>query len=376
MDKKILYIGGFNFFKQNASSIRVIENARFFNLIGYKTLVLGKAPLSSHLNDVLIKNIEIGYDNKKIDFTINIESVKKNYYDLAKNSNNVVIIAYNYPPIAFSKILKFCKKNKIKLIPDITEWYGIDGKLTLNKSIRWLLTQWRMRILTPKCENIILASHKLIKRYTKNNILLLPFVTIDNSVITKEKKKLSSKYIFTYSGSPGLNFSKDRLDIIIQAFSKLDNTNFLLNIVGLSKELMLSEKKVKEQIIQLKNKIVFYGRVTNKESIKVIQNSDFVIFARDINRVNSVGYPTKVFEAFKYGIPVITNNTSDLSLHIINNENGFLIEDASVNLFAKKINNILNLPTSKILKLKENCINDNPFFYKKYIKTTINFLNN
>ena len=174
-----------------------------------------------------------------------------------------------------------------------------------------------------------------------------------------------------------MNFSKDRLDIIIKAFSniKTKHSNFTLRIIGLLKEDLLKEKRVIDDVIKLDKTIECYGRVKNKECIQIIKNSNFVIFARDINRVSSAGYPTKVFEAFKYGLPVITNKTSDIDLHV-NSTNGFLVEKATVSDFEICLHKILSSETDGLNMIVNNCRKDNPFLAKYYKLKTEQFFKN
>ena len=55
----IIYVGGFNFDKTNASSIRVIENARFFQNLNFDVKVLGKISLKDNEYSIFIKGVEI-----------------------------------------------------------------------------------------------------------------------------------------------------------------------------------------------------------------------------------------------------------------------------------------------------------------------------
>lgn len=382
-ERAILYFGGFNFITNNASSIRVIENARFFESLGIKTMVYGKINLDDKETFTPIKGIEVrdirktDNDSQNIDFTTNIDRIKIAYNSIKNQYNNIIIITYNYPPIAFSKLIKFSQVNKIVLIPDITEWYGIDGGFTIMKGIRLALNEWRMHFLNKKCKNMIVASSYLEKKYKNSNTLRLPFVTIQKSNFNKKIEIDLNNLSFVYAGSPGKNFSKDRLDIIIKAFAKTKykHSNFTLNIVGLEKSELLAIKEIKEDVLLLSENIKCFGRVSNDICVSIIKSSNFVIFARDKTRANNAGYPTKVFEAFKYGLPVITNKTSDIDLHVTN-ENGFMVENATINEFLEVIESILTSKKVILLEKTENCRNYNPFFYKNYKKNTEDFFKN
>lgn len=369
----ILYVGGFNFNKTNASSIRVIENARFFKHLNYNVKILGKIFLKEDQSSTYIDGVEIfDIEDEKTSFASDIIAISTKVE--ASKTKIDYIIAYNFPPIAFSKLIEYCGRNEIVLIPDLTEWYGIDGKFTLMKGVRLLLNEWRMYVLNKKCKNKIVASSYLETFYKNGNNLRLPFVTVDSIQFNKEISIDKHNLIFVYAGSPGENFSKDRLDIIIKAFakSKAKYKNFTLNIVGLLKNDLLKFDIIKDDLVTLGDNIVCYGSVRNEKCVEIIKGSNFVVFARDINRVTNAGYPTKVFEAFKYGVPVITNKTSDIALHV-NTNNGFLIEKAGVNEFSNCIENILSVNVEVLKDVINNCRHANPFYYSNYKQETIDF---
>jgi glycosyltransferase involved in cell wall biosynthesis len=364
MIKSILYVGGFNFTKSNASAVRVIENARFFEKIGFNVTIMGKTGVETSKKPLKMKGISI-YDisSSGEDFSLNINSIEL----FVENSLEKIdyIIAYNYPPISFSKLINYTKNHKIILIPDITEWYGIDGNFTLMKGLRLLLHEWRMRVLNRKVNNILVASSYLSETYKSKNTFIFPFVTIDSSSVVPSKNINTKELQFVFAGSPGKNFSKDRLDIIIEAFARQKDINFKLHIVGLKYQWLLDNKITSTFVRQLGDKILCYGRLPNEECIHIIKKSDFVIFARQQTRVTRAGFPTKVFEAFKYGLPVITNSTSDIS-EFINDKNGFLVPECSTEAFSLVIRDILNTDVKILNNIIENTRLDNPFYYRNF----------
>jgi glycosyltransferase involved in cell wall biosynthesis len=373
--KNIIYIGGFNFVTQNASSIRVFENALFLNkLEGYECSIMGKIDngkdrLSKEGIDIININL---FQNKKIDFSINPTSVIE---EIEKHKVNPIVIAYNYPTIAFCKIQGYCRKNDIFLISDITEWHGIDGKFTLMKLARKLLVSYKMRFLNKKCEYLILATPYLSKFYKKGHQLILPFVTIKKENYQKEYLDKIETVNFVFAGTLGGNFSKDRLDIIIKSFVQISKTKkkFLLHVIGPpSEELM--KTYIKRDIEKLKSEIIIYGRLDNTEVRKIIKKSDFVIFARDIKRITKVGFPTKVFEAFSLGVPTITNNTSSLDSYIKSGVNGFLVNKPCINSFKLILEKVLNMSTDEIREIKTSCRSINPFYYKYKYNEVLSFL--
>ena len=70
------------------------------------------------------------------------------------------------------------------------------------------------------------------------------------------------------------------------------------------------------------------------------------------------GFPTKVSESISLGIPVITNNTSDLKKYICNGVNGYMIENEE---------DIRKLAQDILEKTKYPKVDSNLFFYKNQI---------
>lgn len=372
MPKTILYLGGFNFKTENASSIRVIEIAKYFNSVGYNCIVFGKLPkdqFKTIINEVEVVNIEL-HKKKGIDFSINIANIVEFINGL---KNKPIIIAYNYPTLAFYKLQNFCIKNNLELIPDITEWHEIDGDFTVLKWVRKILINLKMKVLNKKANKIILATDFLKNYYNKSNCVTLPFITTSEKIKNTGTQLITDKLVFTFAGTTGNKFSKDRLDIIIKAFSRIHNYDFTFNIIGLTREILM-EENLKNEVNILGNKLICHGRLKNKKVKEILNDSDYVVFARDVKRITKVGFPTKIFEAFCSGVPVITNNTYEHDKYIKSGFNGFLINNNSVEDFKNILETVLKLPSVKHIEIKTNCIDENPFHSNNIEVDIIEFL--
>lgn len=366
----VLYVGSFDFKLGSASSVRVIENTLFIKQFGFDVQIMGVVHNEFEGDTIQIHDIA----NQAIPFDTSIESIKNKFVDLKGSYENIIIIAYNYPPVAFHKLIKFTKKNGIFLVADVTEWYSFQGKFNIYNVLRWGLNEWKMCFLLDKCDHFILATSFLQKRFENKNIVILPFVTTKENIQILENEE-KDVVIYTYAGSPGLNFKKDRLDILMKAFLKLKEKSdkFIFNVIGVDKNFS-SDKSILRIIELLGEAIKFHGRLPHEQTVEIIKKSDYTVFARDVSRLTKVGFPTKVFEAFKYNIPVITNNTSDLSDYITT-ENGVLLEENTVKAFE---NAFLKIDTDSTIKSmhKENMMKSNPFGSENFENEFRIFLDN
>lgn len=371
MKKKLLYIGGFELPDKNAAAHRVLNNSILFEKNGYIVDFIGTYKMKNNEEKYLkVKGIKQRAHPKTfkewIVYLSSIEYVKKYFYE---NPDLKTIVAYNYPSIGLKKLLSFCKKNKLKLISDITEWYGPQGNNFVYRTIKGLDSFYRMRILNKKVDGLIVISEYLKNYYVKYNIKTILVHALVNCYDLKWKKSnINNKsLILTYTGQPGRN--KDDLSSIIKLISSLKNDNFLiLNIVGISKNHFLKIHKLNSRY--LNDNIIFHGRVTHKRSLQILANSDFLIFFRKNTISNKAGFPTKFVEATTLGIPTITNNIRNLDRFLIDGMNGIIINNKR-----KKITNAtLKKWNDEKLYLKNN-VKVNTFCLERYNKKVKEFLN-
>ena len=387
MGKIIFYVGGMKFPDKNAAAQRVVANCKILNNIGYKIVLAGVNKSQQFAKNIgFIKAPYVGefecftvpYPNSTISWFNHINSINSIIKLLNKYNKKDIfaVIAYNYPAVTLMKLLSYTKTNNIKLIADCTEWYGKS-----NNIIKFLDTSLRMYFAHKRIKNIICVSDYLEKYYLNMGCTA---INIPPLIDEKEDKwKNSTQYkpntirIFSYIGSPGTNKEKDRLDIIINAFNKLKikGYRFKLNIAGITKRNFLEIYHDYKNIVnKMSNEINFLGRLSHIESIKILKESDFSIFARLENKVTRAGFPTKLGESFACGVPVVTNPTSNISRFLINGKNGYIAKDCSVDSLMDAIKNALTTNDDALVKMHDYCKDNNELEYSKFIIKFDNFL--
>ena len=365
----ILYVGGFELPDKNAAAHRVLNNGKIFRELGYKVVFLG----INHDIDKFSKETVQGFDS----YSIPYPKTKKEWSEYLKNIEYLkqtadkindlkYIIFYNYQSVCLYKALKYCKKNNIKSIVDITEWYLASGKNPVFYAIKQSDTSFRMRYLNKKADGIISISRYLTDYYKKSgckNIIQLP------PLIDKEEEKWkktdlkekSDKIKLVYAGSPG--DIKDNLDIVIKNVSEFtDKIEF--HILGIGKEQFI-DKIGKEY---LSDNIIVHGRVSHGECIEMIKKSDFQIFLRPDNLVTRAGFPTKFGESIACGTPLITNLSSNIDDYLIEGKNGYKVIKISDEAIKDVLKKITLLSHNDISNMSEYCLDYNKFYYKSYIK--------
>lgn len=384
MTKRALYIGGFHLPDKNAAAQRVIGNSKILSELGYTMYFMGicfkenrqkKFTKESYDNLEYYSKPRVYPKSKKkwLKFITSIKDVKEALNTLDELPE--LIIAYNYPAICLFKLNQYCKKKKIKLIADITEWYLPTGNLLI-KTVKTLDSYFRMMYVHKKVNGLIVISRFLSDYYGKEKNIILPplidkssekWINIDASILNSE---LSLVYVGSISHG-----QKDRLDFILSSLARLKDQGykFKFTIVGLTKEEYIHHYKNTHHK-SLDDNVFFLGRKTHNESINFIKKSDFSIFLREKNRLNMAGFPTKFVESIACGTPVITNDTSDLKGYVAVSKVGYIIPKLDDGDLDELLSRVLYMESDEIRQMKKNCKDFNGFHYKNYKHELNNFL--
>jgi glycosyltransferase involved in cell wall biosynthesis len=258
---------------------------------------------------------EIPKDVKVID--LKIKHVRYSIFKLIK------LIKTEQPDIVYSTlthlnivicILAFIIKTKIV----IRESNIISSLITSN--IQKIL----YKIVIRNADTIVAQSEDmkedLIKNFAVNSKKI---VLINNSVNIDFIQKKAEEQIDTFFANKKLLVSVGRLsyqkgfDLLIESFSKINNHNYYLVIIGQGIEEEKLRKMAKDANIE--NRIIFTGFQENP--YKYIANADFLISSSRFE-----GFPNVVIEALACGTPVIANKYKGGINEIINETVGNIID--------------------------------------------------
>lgn len=386
--KRVLYVGGFELPDKNAAAQRVVANGKLFNKLGYDVSFLGvntEQGESKNQKEILsFDNFSFNswkqeYPKSYLDwiyFLTDITLVKRIVED-EFNSNLDFIVVYNYPSIALWKLIFYCKKNNIKLLADVTEWYQPQGNIIF-RIIKGFDSFLRMKILHKRIDGIIAISNYLFDYYKNSNRIQIPPL-VDKKSTKWEGINLSecNTRKIVYVGSPG-NGLKDRLDKVLFSLSRIkdDVNEFEFSIVGITKDEYLNNFGVNSLPKNLFANVNFEGRKSHQEAIEKIKEADYSIFLRDNNLVNKAGFPTKFVESITCNTPVLTNSVSNIKDFLKNGELGFLLDTSSDERLDKSLALALNQDLEKINYMKRKCFLFNEFHYEFYVNNFQYFLSN
>ena len=381
---KVLYIGGFDLPDNNAAAQRVIGNSKLFRDSGFEIMLVGLTRNLTRINKTFAYNdfkyINLKYPQNYREWLTYLFSIKA-YEKIISTYKPNIIIAYNHPAIALHRLQTYGCHHNVIIIGDCTEWYEPQGNF-LFRIIKGLDVSLRMKIIHKRLDGLIVISDFLHQYYLNNNkpLLLLPPLVDKKELKWKLANNQSNRYCnlnpdelnIIYAGSPGKG-NKDRLDIIIDALDKIKfNTNHPLkfNIIGISKD---DYKRIyfKDDIC-IPSFVHFGGRISHFDVLCKLSQSDFQLFVRENNLVNTAGFPTKFVESISSKVLVLTNYSSDLRQYLDEGKNGFSLDITSEENLIDSLQYVFNYSPSYLRTLKGK-IDSNLFDYRNYINSSNKF---
>ena len=275
-----------------------------------------------------------------------------------KSRPNVVIL-YNLYAFAQKRIINYCHKNNIKVIGDITEWYQAHG-CSIREIIRRTDIRLRMKKYNFRLDGIIAIS-SFLHDYYKSKV---PTVYIPPTVDYSDEKfgrdrilEIHNPIRLIFSGS--ISAEKDSIGEIVQLVK--DDRRFQLDIIGVDK--IQFYKIFKTYAVEADN-IVFHGHIEHKKAIAALKESDFQLVIRDMNLVTKAGFPTKFVESLSCGIPVIATPSSNICDYLINEVNGFVIDEKQS--LKQCLDRIGNMTGKEILDIKKRAVDMTDFSFQNY----------
>lgn len=397
MNKTIIYVGPFRFPAGDAAAARVLNNAKALREIGYEVIFVSwggsKKEVCSTENHFYYQGFKYIYTGEIRNSKTNI--IKRVYNHLFAGKKSIkalhklnptkieAIIAYN-PPFYFSlKLITFCRTRGIKLISDLTEWYSNHELHGGKYGLPAKLNQYNMTRLQFKIHNKILISSFFMNYYKdSHNILIPPLFDIGEDKWQKKTTKIPNiitsfqgiKLIF--AGNPS---HKELLDVMLEgtmlAIESGISIQFIL--VGLHINDMHGHK-LYEKIKAYPSHFVFIGRIPQEEVPAYYQEADFSVIIRENTRKSMAGFPTKIVESMACGIPVITNNTSDIGNFIKDNYNGFILAKPNIEELFKVLKRISILTKEEISVMRKQTFQSGYgyFNYTAYTEQIKKFMTN
>ena len=294
--------------------------------------------------DKSLNLINMNFDgNKKFGFKRLLE-----YKRVFKFVNPDIIHTHSRKVCIFTSLLKG-SINHIRTQHMEDSNINIIDKVLLKKKVDlWIATSNRLK------------NEYLLKNYGKNISCKYIYNGIKLSNVKSEYTKKNVKQI----GFIGRLNKQKGLDLFIPILSKIENKNFILNIIGEGEE----EKTLKSMVYEygLQQNIIFHGKKKNVYN-ELIKLDCLVLPSRN------EGLPLIILESMACGVPVVSNNVGAIDEVIIHNKNGFLINNDHewINILSDILDDKIDISMIKknsieTIKLKFNLENMCNEYYETY----------
>ncbi len=171
--------------------------------------------------------------------------------------------------------------------------------------------------------------------YKKDSRLIVP-MTVETNRFDSYSPVKYKDYI-AYVGN--LEISKDGVDILIEAFSKVNKSinNCKLILFGEAIEADLAVLKKLTFDLGLKDKVVFAGKVERAKIPDFLGNAKALVLARGNSARAEGGFPTKLGEYLSTGKPVVVTDVGEIGKYLKDRDSAFIAEPDNVDSFAAKM---------------------------------------
>ncbi len=374
--KTIVYIGG-ELPDKDASALRILSNAKALRDYGYRVILIGFSKEIDELNRCVFCDFEsylLPYPVSFSNWLSDLLSIKSYLAILTHLDKIDSIICYNFHAIPLWKLIRYGKKNNIRILADCTEWHTVFHLHGMKKLIKKADIELRIRKIHFLTDGIIVISSYFNNFYKGcDNCIIPPLVDKQDGKWSQIDSPSHCETKLVYAGKMGIG--KDQLCVCIEALYQLKDYKFILDIVGISLSEYLENYPEHDTMIEsLGEKIKFHGRVEHTEAVNYVKHADFSILVRDHNRKNDSGFPTKFPESITCGTPVIATDFSDVKYYITKYRLGIVVEDVSQ--VKEAFETALQMERNEVDILKQNCINNDTFDYRSYTALLGNYLEN
>ena len=399
MSSCIVYIGDFDFRNENVQAHLVKNNGKILTALGYHVEYIGinrKESSFEAISKLPLLQLENGNCYYELPETLNIKGLFKTLEvcqaiinkldELQKQYDISHIITYQSPTysIAIKKITKWCQEHKVHYIVNCADLPTFELQSPLRKIVMKANWNYLHKVNKKYADGVIAVSKFIAEFYDKPgraSVVIPPlFDVVEN--ITHVKPNDTATFI--YAGTPfkitGREASpdgmKDRLDKVIDYFLLLSEQGkkYTLNIVGINKNDYLNGVPRHATALGNESNIVFWGKHSHEDTLRMVSESDFSINYRDENLMTKAGFSTKIVESVSLGTPVIINEISDTFDYLMDGISGFVMSTDVESL--KMLSSLCEMKVDERIEIKKKCLKTKTFHWQNYEDCFAKFLEN
>ena len=262
-----------------------------------------------------------------------------------------IVVGTDVSALHATIIKAWCRLTNIKCIFDVTEWYSKEQVSNWLISVPYWDKEITNRFVISKRSRVIAISSYLYDYFQSKGCLVTNIPIIynhnHNDVIYDENTlnvALSKDLKIIYAGS---HLLMDNIPLLIQAIALVpENVRMRIKFTIYG----LSESRIKSCVSEddwntAKDSLHIMGRRANSEVVRAYAQTDFSVLLRDPSlRVNKAGFPSKVVESMRMGVPVICNYSSDLHKYLNHKENSIIVDNLDASVVATLLQELVEMP--------------------------------
>ncbi len=377
--KHLLVISYDKFPNGNAGAVREHALAKIFMNLGYQVTVIGNGdPTDLQLRE---------YDGiRYISFRRSPNTLfnrARNWLEFGKNLKNFLrkhsgeftdfLFVNTYFLSVLDYIVRYAKKNGIRLFYDSVEWYSPEEFKLGKISPSYIKNNYINKHKITRDFKVIAISSYLERYFSSKGIdtLRIP-VIMDAESLEYQKATLPGKTVISYAGRIG--GKKDLVENIIRGIlllSEEEKERLEFRLIGARAEDVVKITNISADVLRKNEKTVrCFGRVARAQVLKNLQQTDFTVLIRDSRlRYAKAGFPTKVVESLMSGTPVICNLSSDLKNYLTDGENAVIAAGMDPADVAQAIRKAISYSDEKRKQMQKNARKtaEASFDYRNYI---------
>ena len=340
----VIVTGNFELPDKNAAAHRVVNNSKLLRSLGYNAVFLGTNREEPYFFGIKQREYGAGFDMYEQAYPRSVSQWVSEIFDMknlktlvSKYPDTVALMLYNTQFATVRAARKAFASQGIRILYDCTEWNAYTEGSFVKRAVKSIDSRLIEHKLPRQCDGIVAVSSVMEQEYGgKKPLIVLPPLVDTEDTIWKQEIEHRHRFNFCYAGSPS---DKDRLDLLLQAFSALPVGAADLRIIGVTKEEFVSHTPEATAFAEHMG-ITFTGRLTHYETVREILSCDCFVFLREPTRRNNAGFPTKFAEAFTCGVPVITTAVSDVPAYA--DEKCIILPDVSPSGIREAMQNVIS----------------------------------
>ncbi len=365
-----------------AFAVRLVNFARLFDSIGFKTHIIASYSKDSNVQCGQIYNFENctyeitdGNKAKSIDSFIGPKHFMQ-AVDKYLNNNDVKLVFTSRGISYIDALVKKCASKHIPCVVEQCEWLDISSFKFRWLDYRYLKTSYLLQNGYKKVDGIIAISRLLEKHFVLQDIQTIRIPVIIDVINTGHSFECNMERLkIVFTGNLGQK--KELLYPIISALATDDflRSRIEFHIYGPTKQQVVDNIGDEEVLKKAGDSVTIHGYIEQEKMHEIQKSADFQYFVRPHRKSSNAGFPTKLVESMSVGTPVITNCTGDIPLCVENGVNGYVIEEST------KISEILHtilrqdLNCRKKMRMKARETAEEMFDYRLYKGMVYDFFN-